>query len=60
MADPGISGGGVGGGEEWDGGEEEGTLAIETVLLLPIPTLTFLHPIPGETWEQTEKEVFGS
>ena len=29
MADPGISGGGVGG---WDGGEEEGTLAIETVL----------------------------
>ena len=32
------------GGGEWDGGEEEGALAIETVLQLPVPTLTFLHP----------------
>lgn len=52
---------------EWGGGEEEGTLDIETVLQLPVPTLTFLHPISRERrkgttstkWEQTEKEVFG-
>ena len=52
---------------EWGGGEEEGTLAIETVSQLPVPTLTFLHPIPRERrklitsikWKQTEKEVFG-
>ena len=30
---------------EWDGGDEEGALAIETVLQLPVPTPTFLHPI---------------
>ena len=50
-----------------DGGEEEGALAIETVSQLPVPILTFLHPISRERrkgrtsiqWEQTEKEVFG-
>ena len=39
MANRGISGAG-----KWGGGKEEGTLAIETVLQLPVPTLTFLHP----------------
>ena len=52
---------------EWGGGKEEGTLAIETVLQLSVPTLTFLHPISRERrkgrtnikWKQTEKEVLG-
>ena len=51
----------------WGGRKEEGALAIETVLQLSVPTLTFLHPIPRERRkgrtsnrrEQTEKEVFG-
>ena len=42
-ADPGISCA-----WKWGGGEEEGALAIETVSPLPVPTLTFLHPIPRE------------
>ena len=31
-----------------DGGEEKGTLAIETVSPLHVPTLTFLHSISRE------------
>ena len=42
-------------------------MAIETVLQLSVPTLTFLHPISRERrkgrtnikWKQTEKEVLG-
>ena len=64
MANPGISGAGSGVGEKIRRGD---TLAIETVLQLPVPTPTFLHPISRERrkgrtnieWKQTEKEVLG-